>query len=330
MPGPGAATVPQLISKTAEEYLEEFSARFDGAYVAAEADPWAERLGLTITSRFKQRIPIPVDAPSIRRAIGDPLFRRLYVGELQFEPAKYEDGVEELADVLEAPDFVGWLQAPENMAREFRRYSNKLVATMLEANPYLDLYTIRKPGGITASTINLFSASHKVNLVDSSFNTQSNLIAQGTHLTFDETLLDAVTRHFAEYKAANGEPMALQLTDVLVPTGRATAARKFFGRDTVIEEGSAGVIRAPNVFQNAANVNVAHELTDADYVYFLASAVPAWVLQTGGPPEQFIFDRNSDAFKKDGYLKLGYRQVKGTAGLVPHGILRVDLKSEAR
>lgn len=327
---PGSALDYQLVSITAEERLVEFSTAFDAAYVAAESTPWAMDLGLVINSRYRQRIPVPVDAPCVKLASGDDHYRELYVGDIEFEPAPYSDGIKEKSDVIEAPDFVGWGQAPENMAREFRRNLNAITAAMLEANPYLDIYRVRRPGGNTASTINLFSASHKVNLIDSARGTQSNVIAQGTYVNFTEDLHTAVRTHFSGWKAANGEKMELVATDLLVPTGRVAAAEKYYGRDTIIEEGTAGVIQAPNIYQNAVKVHEVAKLTDADYVYYVCRQIPAWVVQTGGTPDEIRFDKTSDSWKRDGLIKIGYRAIQGVAGLLPHGILRVDLKATSR
>lgn len=326
----GGATVPELVSRPANEQLTEFSSDFDAAFVAGEEESWSTRLGLVVNSRFKRIIPIPVDAPSIKRAIGDPKFRKLFVGELEFSPLKYRDGISELIDVIEADGFSGWARAPENMAREFRRYPNKLVAALLEANGYLDFYKIKRDGGDTASAIELFSASHPVNLAKSSLGTQSNMIDQGTHTNFDETLMIAVEQHFAGWKAANGEKMSMRPRYVLVPTGRAHAARKFFARDTVIEEGTAGVVAAPNIFQGTIETIQVDHLTDADYVYFVAEGVSPWVVQTPGAPDQKMFDSNSEWSRLNGEVAIWYEQVFGVAGLLPNGILRVDLKSSAR
>ena len=70
------------------------------------------------------------------------------------------------------------------------------------------------------------------------------------------------------------------------------------------------------------------EFTDADYVYFVADMAP-WVVQVG-PLEQQQFDRSSEWSRMSGKVAIWNEQVFGAAGLLPHGILRVDLKSEAR
>lgn len=326
----GGALTQDLVSRPANQQLDEFSSDFDAAFVAGEEESWSTRLGLNVTSQFKRIIPIPVDAPQIKRAVGDRKFRHLFVGEMQFSPDPYFDGVEELINVVEADGFSGWSGAPENMAREFRRYPNKLVAALLEANGYLDFYRIRRDGGDTASAIELFSASHPVNLAKTSLGVQSNVIAQGSHTSFDETLMTAVDRHFLEWKAANGEAMGMRVRYVIVPVGRAHAARKYFARDTVIEEGTAGVVAAPNIFQGTVEVIPSIHLTDADYVYFVADGVAPWAVQTGGAPTQKMLDSNSEWSLLNGKVAIWYEQVFGVAGLLPNGILRVDLKSEAR
>jgi len=333
-------TTPQLMqSYEAGQALTVFSQEFDAAYVAAPSDQWSRAFGLTVSGKFRHTIPIPVDAPGFREALGDDPMRSLFHGSLSFQSKEWVDGITELARVLEGPDFSGWGAAPANIAQEAARNPDVLVAAMLEANPLLDLYRVELPGGSVASAVNLFHASHPVNLVDSSFGTQGNVIAQGTYTGFTRALMKAVVEHFAAWKAANGRPQRLSPTHVLCPPGRIVEAREFFARDSIAEvvanvlgtENVAAVLQ-PNVFRGTITPVQVDELTDADYVYFVCGGAAAkpWVLQDGGAPEQIVFDKDSELYKNKYRVGIKFLLTQGVAAALPGPILRVDLKASSR
>jgi hypothetical protein len=333
------ATPQQLLQRDASQSVIEFSQEFDAAFVAAPSTQWSRQFGLVVPGKFRHTIPIPVDAPGFVERSGDDGMRELYARSLSFQPKEWVDGVTADARTLEGPDFIGWQKAPANMAQEAIRHPDILVAALLEDNPLLDFYRIERPGGSTASTIHLFDASHPVNVFDTTLSTQGNLIAQGSYTDFSEALLTAVVGHFDAWKAANGKPMNLVPSHVIVPAGRIVAAQKFFARDTIVEilknvVGNENVAASltPNVFQNTVVPVKVNELTDADYVYFVcaASGVKPWALQDGGTPEEIIYDKTSDHYKNTGKVGIKYVLVQGVAGCLPHAILRVDLKSTSR
>jgi phage major head subunit gpT-like protein len=331
---------PQLgLQHDASQAVIEFSQEFDSVFVAAPSDQWSRQFGLVVPGKFRHTIPIPIDAPGYVERSGDDGMRELYARSLSFEPKEWVDGVTVKASMLEGPDFIGWNKAPTNMAQEALRHPDQLVATMLEANPLLDFYRVERRGGSVASTIHLFDALHPVNVFETSRGVQSNLIAQGSYVDFTEALLTAVVGRFRAWQAANGRPMHLVPSHVLVPAGRLIAAQKFFARDTLLEAvktvagtENVGAVLAPNVFQNTIVPVVVDEFTDADYVYFVCASAASkpWALQDGGAPEEIVYDKTSDHYKNTGFVGIKYILTQGVAGCLPHAIMRVDLKSTAR
>ena len=95
---------------------------------------------------------------------GDIKYRLLYMRAISvFNDKTWQDGVEELAAIVELPDFIGWNDAPGAMAKEWTRLSNTLVAAVLEANPNLELYRDPDTGTLTART--LFAGNHPFNII---------------------------------------------------------------------------------------------------------------------------------------------------------------------
>jgi phage major head subunit gpT-like protein len=331
---------PQLnLTRDAQVAITEFSQEFDAAFVAAPADQWSRQFGLVIPGKFRRTIPVPVDAPGYVERSGDDQLRELYERSMSFEPKEWVDGVTVKASKLEGPDFIGWAGAPSRMAIEAMRNPDVLTAAMLESNPLLDFYRAERRGGSVASTINLFHASHPVNVFDTALSTQSNLIAQGSYTDFTDAMVTAIVERFMAWKAANGRPMNLVPTHVLVPRGRLIAAKKFFARDTLIElvknvAGAENVsaVLGPNVHQGTITPVAVPEFSDADYVYVIASGAPtkAWVLQDGGAPETIVYDKTSEKYKDSGKIAVKNILTQGVAACLPHSIMRVDLKSTAR
>ena len=98
-----------LVTRDAQVALNEFSAAFDRALIVAAPDQWATELGFThVSNSIRSTFPIPLSSARFREALGDDQYRRLYERSLSIKPKDYQDGVEELVRVIEAPDFVGW------------------------------------------------------------------------------------------------------------------------------------------------------------------------------------------------------------------------------
>lgn len=318
------------VSGDAQDALTEFSTEFDAALaVASPEDQWAIQLGLYHRSNAIQTVfPVPVSAAGYVRREGDDQMRSLYARSMNVKPEEWQDGVQEKARIVEAPDFVGWLGEPARMAMEAARHGNTITAAMLEANANLGFYADAKIG--LASTRGLFDDAHPFNIFDPSSSTFDN---DQTGTAIDATLLKAVKQRFRERKGPNGKPMGLRVTHCIVPASREEEAKDFFGLDTIIEtiqnvagsENVAAVTRKNR--HSGVTLVVADELTNGDQIYFLdarPNAPKAWVYQEG-PMEEIVYDKTSDLYKDTGIIGVKRVLVAASAGCLPHAIERVTL-----
>lgn len=327
------ATPYNAVSHDAAQALTEFSSAFDRALVATDpATTWAALYGYVhTTNAIKSTFPIPLDAPGYHEFKGDMKYRRLYERSLSMKTKTWQDGVEEYTKVIEAPDFIGWLNAPANMAREANRHPMKLVAAMLHANPLLDLYREEFDGGSVASTLHLFDNTHPYNILDTSVGTFDNDQAA---VEIGATMVEAVSLRFANRRAPNGERMGLRFNTLLVPAALSEVAKNFFEPDTLAlavmnAAGTevVGGIPRNNRYKSQVNVVICDELQDDNIVYALdaTSTCSPWIIQTVGAPEEIRRDKDSDYWKSTLKVSIAYILEQAVAACLPHAIERITL-----
>ena len=337
--------------------LTDFSTAFDAAFALGDVDQWAAQLGVVnISDAIRTTYPIPISSAGYKLRDGDDKLRRLYERSMSMSPVEWYDGVQELARVIESDkgDFIGWGNAPAEMAAEAVRFPNVLVADVLASNPLLDFYRIEHPGGSVASTINLFHASHPVNVLDSGYGTFDNDWADGDTVQ-GETVPDEINavlvrqcrRHFRSINGPNGRPLGLRFGGFLVPAAQEEAALDAFARDAVIEAlqnvaGSENVAAAAMPNRHfGTQILVADELTgdlpsgasgDGDTIYAFATkqggmAPPPWVVQRRSAPEEIRYDKTDAKYKDTGFV--GVKEVieMAAAAALPHAIVRINLSS---
>jgi hypothetical protein len=314
------------ISRDAVDFLREFSSDFDAAFSLGEIVVWSKALGSAVlvnSSRaIKTTYPIPVSALAYEERKGDAKFRKLYEKSLSVTPREWQAGVHELARIIEAPDFIGWGDAPANIAKEALRLPNTLMAEMLEANPVLDFYA-----GTSHSALTLFDATHPHNIYDASYETFDNdLGSLGSTGGVSETLA-AMREHFRNIKGPNGKPMGRRLTDVLVPATLEEQYFEFLQSDLMygahLAQGDNTQITTRNIYKGSVNLVVSDELTDDDNVYGIDRNGPAFaVLQDGGGVEEVRFDKDSDMYKRTGMIAVSFQIVAAANAALPHSICR--------
>lgn len=319
---------------TVERALEEFVTDLDMAYaLGAGVEQWATTLGLDKpTDALKLTFPLSLDSAGYHEHIGDAKFRHLSARELSMEVRVYQDGVEEFIRKIERdPGWSGWNQAPAGMAHEALRHPNLLCAAMLHANPLLDLYAEKYDGGVTASAINLFHASHPVHIHDSSKGTFTNVHTGWEGFT--ETWAEGVVAMYETRKGPNGQPLGLAWTHVLVPPGYAQAARKFFESALLVQHilnagGTIiGGVTLENRYKGAVQVVSAPELLDTNMIYTLAlnkgaaSPMP-WIVQHMPTPRVTTFDAGGERAKLTGKVGISVELEAAVAGALPVAIDR--------
>jgi hypothetical protein len=331
------------VSNDAARALEEFSEEFRTALALGPINPWASDLGLVRnTNALKTSFPIPVSAAGYHEFKGDMKYRQLYERSLSMTMKKWQDGVEEFADVLEAPDFIDWAGEPARMATEWMRQPNIMVADMLALNtldgPVLDFYTDKDSG--TAGTRKLFAADHPFNVFNVGLGDFDNRLSVTAAEIANGTAWDSITAHFRAIKGANGKPLGLTFSGgyCLVPYTRENLFKNALEFDTLIRNvASTGTINASasvvaavtqnNRYKGTFGYTVSDELADQDHFYAFAApkaGLYPWCIQLG-TPEEFIHDKSSDTYKAS--LKVKYAVVgkANAAACLPHGIVRVTI-----
>lgn len=334
------ATPYNQVSRDAARALEEFSDEFRGALALAPAETWASKLGFVRnTNALKTTFPIPLDAAGYKEFKGDFKYRSLYHRSLSMKSRQWQDGVEEFARVIEAPDFIDWGGAPGRMGDEWTRLPNVIVSDMLAlsslAGPLLDFY--RDPDSNTASARRLFASDHPYNVLDTSLGTFDNRLTTTVADIQSGAFFDAAEDHFSGIKGPNGKPLGLTMVggSVLTPSTRANLFKNVLQFDTIVRKitnvaGTENVaaVTQNNIYKGTVGYEVARELAEQSYFYAFAGGKPGlypWVIQVGGSPEEFLFDKSSEKYKNTLKVSIAYVGEMEAAACLPHGVARVQI-----
>jgi phage major head subunit gpT-like protein len=278
-----------LVSQDAQRALEEFSQDFNAALTQGGTEQWAKDLGLYKASRaLKTTYPVPVSAAGYKELEGDIKYRALFEKSLELVPKTWQDGVSELASVIEAPDFIGWTSEPAAIAGAAMSLANEIIAGLLEAN------------GTSWTGKTFFASDHPVNVFKPSVGTFDNdITGAGTNLSSGNLAL--AKQYFREIKAANGKPLGLRMTHLLVPAALEETARDILERDLIIESNGAndfGTVN--NRHKGTVKLVVSDDFTSDIVWYPLALGKPGmfpWIVQDEGAPEEIRSDKDSHLYK---------------------------------
>lgn len=310
----------QLISLDAQRALEEFSDAFTAALLFPGVEPWAKNFGLANTSRaLKTTYPIPVTAAGYEELHGDLKYRSLFEKSLELVPKTWQDGVAELASIVEAPDFIGWARQPEAMAAAAQSLPNQIIADLIESNP-------------TCWTGQAFFAdAHPTNIFDASAATFDNDFTYAS--TSAPALVDALVAGKVAYRsivapgrpAAAPKPLGLRMTHILAPPALEEAWRDVLDRDLIIDAVGTAFGAVDNRHKGTVQLVISDELSSATTFYTLALSKPGvypWIVQDEGAPEEILLDKSSSLYKTQ--LKIGVAYVlRGNGGLaLPHAMQR--------
>ena len=305
-----------LISQDAQTRLTEFREDFALAYAqeTTPAEDWARTLGLYLASKaLKTKFPIPVSAAGYKEFEGDMRYRSIFEKSFELVPKTWQDGVAELASVVEAPDFIGWPGQPEAMAAAARSLPNEIISAALEAN------AVHPLDGLA-----FFHASHPVNLLDTSFGTFANTFS-GAGTAASTTALETAKANMRKVKAANGKPMGLRVTHILAHPDKEETWRNILDRDLIIEAVGSSFAAVDNRHKGSVKLIISDQLTTSAQWYALGLSKPGmfpWVVQDEGSPETIVQGKDDALYKST--LKIGFASIlRGNGGLaVPHCIHR--------
>jgi hypothetical protein len=333
-------TVPFLqVSRDAAQALTEFSDEFRTALQLGDFDLWAAQHGLVrSTDALRTIFPIPLSAAGYHEFKGDMKYRSLYQRSLSMKSKTWQDGVEEFARVIEAPDFIDWAGQPGEMAREWLRLPNVIVMAMLEANPLLDFY--RDSDSNTASTRALFAADHPFNVLQPALgNFTNDLTTTHADIASGKFFKD-ISLHYRNIKGPNGKPLGLRMSGgtFLVNPSNEIEFKEALEQDMLIRavdnagkiDATANVVAAAarnNIYKGTMGYTVTDESSQVDWLYAIAAGKPGlhpWVVQQG-QVEEIVQDK-SDAKYKD-TLKVSISEVGqvNAAAALPHRITRIHI-----
>ena len=294
-----------LVSQDAQIALTEFSQEFTEALTQANVQQWAKENGIYRASKALQtKYPVPVSAAGYNELQGDLKYRGLFEKSISLMPKTWQDGVAELASIIEAPDFIGWTDQPAAMAAAAQSLANEIIAGQLEANgPCWDLQ-------------NFFAAAHPVNIFDDNQGTFSN-DHTGAGTDVSATNLAAAMTAFDSMKAPNGKPLGLVMTHVFHPPSQRQAWKNLLENDLLIQAVGTSFGAVQNIYKGIVKPVCCYEFTDANKWYPAALNKPGmvpWIVQDEGSPEEIISDKTSDLYKRT--LKVGIAHVlRGNGGL---------------
>ncbi len=325
------------VSRTAQGALTEYSDAFKTALALEEGvENWSVILGLSATSNaIKTIYPLPISAAGYHEFKGEIKYRSLYERQVTMRGKQWQDGVTEKAAIIEAGDFVGWGEQPAAMALEAKRLPNTIAAAMLASNsfagPALDLY--RNPDDSSADVVKaLFASDHRYNVLDASVGTFDNT---DVHDALDSDFLIEQKEYFRGLKGANGQPLGLRMTHLLVPASLEEQARELLESDILIEavlNGSTvvGGVGVPNRHRGTVTLIVADELQEGTnpYVYALALNKPSlkpWIVQTTGAPIEIIRDKDSEYYKTTLKVSIAHIIDANVGAAFPHPIRRIEI-----
>lgn len=328
------------VSRDAALALTEFSDEMRSALSIVMVELWAAQHGmLRITDALKTVFPIPLDAAGYKKFEGDVKYRSLYSRSLQMKSEKWQDGVKEEADVVEAPDFSDWAGQPATMAFEWQRQPNLIVADLLAEDslngPLLDFYANSDTNA--PSTRRMFATDHPFNVLEVGQGTWSNIMTTTVSEIENGNFFGAVNARFRSINGPNGKPMGLRMGggNILAPATREEIFKEALEQDTLVRviENQAGsdnvaAVTKRNLWKSIG-YTIADEFLDQDHFYCIAAAGPPglvpWVIQQGSTLEEIVNDKNSAFYKTSLEVSLAFIGKLNAQAALPHRIIRVEI-----
>jgi Mu-like prophage major head subunit gpT len=318
----------QILSNDASRSLEVFSEDFREAFALEDPDSWGSDMGhMIIGDILKGTMPIPFSAPGFREFKGNMHYRRLFARSITFYEKTWQDGVKDVAEKLEK-DFGGWLDEPQNMAKEAARAPNQWVTDILVANPVLDLYKDKDTN--TQLNITLFNNTHLVNPLDAGIGNFDN--DHAAPATMDVNWLKTAKQNFRKRKGPGGKPLGTRLTHLLVPPAREEEALDLVKNEALLylAKNNAGTenvggVAISNRHKDTVQVIVCDEFPSDTTFYTLSRNKPSlvpWLIQRRQSIEELVLDKTSDEYKKTLEVSISMILRGNASAAFPHVIER--------
>lgn len=303
-----------LVSRDCAQSLTEFRTEWLGALAMGIVEQWAEDAGLVITSTaLKDTLPIALYGALYKEFKGDVKYRSLFEKSISLTPKTWQDGVAELATVVEAPDFFGWGDQPGEMAKAAMAIANEVIVELLEAN-----------GVCQFDGKNFFASDHPVNLGKGSDVFENDVTGAGTDFTLANVKI--AKQMFRDLRAPNGKSAGLEMTHVGIPNELVEVYKDLFESDMLIQslDGGDTFGAVPNRHKGTVKAVVLYEATDPAIWYPMAlnKVMRPWIIKKGAAPEMMILDKSSALYEST--RKVGVSGDASCNGVlaVPHCIQR--------
>lgn len=327
----------QLISRDAQIALTEFRQEFAEAFAGAPPELVAGELGLgvTVAPGAEVRFPIPVSAAGYHLFTGDVKYRALAERSLKIKPLLFQDGVEELARVIEAPDFIGWAGEPGRIALAAQHLPNQLIAQLLEGRVD-DAAAVGSPGACDLDGINFFDGTkfsdgtHPFNIFKESVGAFGNNFTKagvGFSTTPSIEVLEYAAQSFRRIKNPSGLPGGYKLTHIVAPPEQEMLWTKVITQNLLVQSLDAGATfgSVDNVWKGRVKLLILDNLKDTGKFYTVSgnkTGCYPWMYASEGAPEEIIRDKTDSKYKDT--LKVGVAYILAAAGglALPHTIQR--------
>jgi hypothetical protein len=338
----------EQISRDAQIALTEFNEAFMLALTQDDEEPWAEELGYpSVSDAPRVRFPIPISETGYKEFTGNIEYKALSEKSLELIPIVWENAISELADVIEAPDFIGWGNKPNDMAKEAVGLSNDLIAKAIIANgPTWE----KNDGSInffqssSTSTPSFSVGDHPYNIFDAARGGFDNDYT-GATLPSTQNLQVSRTR-FRRLLAPNGRILGVRLFAILAPPAQEEIWRNILEQDLIIqalplnatqgdgsESTSFGAVS--NRHKGSVQLRIIDQLggsytspitgaTGSDVLWYPLGAKQGmypWVTHRQTTPEVIIRDKNSDYYKTTRRISMAHI-LKAQGGLAMPQLLQ--------
>lgn len=297
-----------LLSTDAQTALTMYEDEFVASLIGV-ATPWARSIGGYKMSKGKVRWPISFRAAGYKAFEGEVLYRTSGSKFFEIIPRTWQDGVADLASVIEAPDWIGWNEEPTAMALDSVRINNRWVADLLAAN------------GVIWDGKAFFATDHPANVLKTPAEGTKTFSNTHTSALISKAYLSAMKTFHGKVPDASGGTLGTRLTKILCHIDEEQEWRDVLESDILVEavkEGAAvvGGASVDNRHKGTVELEVGDELTSGTF-YGISGNLPSlkpWITVDDGTPETIINDKESSLYKTT--LKIGFASIKrGYAGL---------------
>jgi phage major head subunit gpT-like protein len=311
---PDIARPYDQVGRSAQIALTDFLDEFTAELTQAPIENWAETLGkVRISDSLATRIPVPLSTAGFEEFRGQPRYRKLFEKSHEVIKRHWQDGVAELATIVEAPEFFGWDDEPKRMALAWQSLACDLVVDLITTNPLI------------YDGQNWLDTDHPINGLDASGGVFANTFTGGG-TAFSLANFKLAKERFTQMKAPNGRSLGLRMTDLVVCSALEEDAKDILENDMLIETVGTSFGAVDNRHRGTVRLHVAPEFSSSTVWVPLAlnKVMRPWAIMKkgSGGPDIMILDRTSALYEKERKVGASADGMMGVGPLFPHCIQR--------